>query len=171
MIGDMPWGTGYRSVQFGLVSLDDSYVGHTYYVVSKFFGQPDDDLHTGSETCSCVLYIATNGNIVVFMTVCMYRYTHTRVLYNFYAFFLIFCFMWNFSSVSRCFPLCVVNITSTRYFIWPKEWPWFIRFVIGMAHHQLHPVAKLYFQFATHTLGSEQDTRCRVTRKSSKHRN
>jgi hypothetical protein len=26
-IGDIPWGIGYRSEQFGLVSLDDSYVG------------------------------------------------------------------------------------------------------------------------------------------------
>jgi len=27
LIGDIPWGVGYRSEQFGLVSLDDSYVG------------------------------------------------------------------------------------------------------------------------------------------------
>ena len=26
VIGDIPWGIGYRSKQFGLVSLDDSYV-------------------------------------------------------------------------------------------------------------------------------------------------
>jgi len=26
-----------------------------------------------TETCSCILYIATNWNIVVFMTVCIYR--------------------------------------------------------------------------------------------------
>jgi hypothetical protein len=37
-----------------------------------FFGQPDDGLH------SCILYIATNCNTVVFMTVCIYRYTHTH---------------------------------------------------------------------------------------------
>ena len=33
------------------------------------------------ETCSCILYIATNCNIVVFMTVCIYRYIHTTALY------------------------------------------------------------------------------------------
>jgi len=27
VIGDIPWGIGYRSEKFGLVSLDDSYVG------------------------------------------------------------------------------------------------------------------------------------------------
>jgi len=27
LIGDIPWGTGYRSEKLGLVSLDDSYVG------------------------------------------------------------------------------------------------------------------------------------------------
>ena len=27
LIGDIPWGIGYKSEQFGLVSLDDSYVG------------------------------------------------------------------------------------------------------------------------------------------------
>jgi hypothetical protein len=26
LIGDIPWGIGYRSEKFGLVSLDDSYV-------------------------------------------------------------------------------------------------------------------------------------------------
>ena len=31
--------------------------------------------------CSCILYMATNCNIVVFMTVCIYRYTHTTALY------------------------------------------------------------------------------------------
>jgi len=33
------------------------------------------------ETCSCVLYITTNCNIVVIMTVCIYRYTDTTALY------------------------------------------------------------------------------------------
>lgn len=28
-----------------------------------------------------------------------------------------------FSSVSRCFPLCVVSITFIMSSIWPKEWP------------------------------------------------
>jgi len=27
MIGDVPWGVGYRSGKFGLISLDDSYIG------------------------------------------------------------------------------------------------------------------------------------------------
>jgi hypothetical protein len=27
MIGDIPWGIGYRSEKFGLISLDDGYVG------------------------------------------------------------------------------------------------------------------------------------------------
>jgi hypothetical protein len=27
LIGDIPWGIGYSSEEFGLVSLDDSYVG------------------------------------------------------------------------------------------------------------------------------------------------
>jgi hypothetical protein len=27
MIGDIPWGIGYGSEEFGLVSLDDSYIG------------------------------------------------------------------------------------------------------------------------------------------------
>ena len=27
MIGDVPWGVGYRSEKFGLISLDDSYIG------------------------------------------------------------------------------------------------------------------------------------------------
>jgi len=27
LIGDIPWGIGYRSEKFGLVSLNDSYVG------------------------------------------------------------------------------------------------------------------------------------------------
>jgi len=35
-----------------------------------------------AETCSCILYIATNCNIVVFMTVCIYRYIHTTALYD-----------------------------------------------------------------------------------------
>jgi len=26
-IGDVPWGVGYRSEKFGLISLDDSYIG------------------------------------------------------------------------------------------------------------------------------------------------
>ena len=26
MIGDVPWGVGYRSEKFGLISLDDSYI-------------------------------------------------------------------------------------------------------------------------------------------------
>ena len=34
-----------------------------------------------SWTCSCILYIATNCNIVVFMTVCIHRYKHTTALY------------------------------------------------------------------------------------------
>jgi len=34
-----------------------------------------------AETCSCILYIATNFNIVVFMTVSIYRYIHTTALY------------------------------------------------------------------------------------------
>ena len=33
-----------------------------------------------AETCSCILYIATNCNIVVFMSVCIYRYIHTTAL-------------------------------------------------------------------------------------------
>ena len=33
------------------------------------------------KTCSCILYIATSCNIVVFMTVCIYRYIHTTALY------------------------------------------------------------------------------------------
>ena len=33
-----------------------------------------------AETCSCILYIATNCNIVVFMTVCIYRYIHNAAL-------------------------------------------------------------------------------------------
>ena len=36
--------------------------------------------HIRAETCSCILYIASNCNIVVFMTVCIYRYTHTTAL-------------------------------------------------------------------------------------------
>jgi len=35
-----------------------------------------------AETCSCILYIATNSNIVVFMIVCIYRYIHTLQLCN-----------------------------------------------------------------------------------------
>ena len=27
MIGDVPWGVGYRSEKIGLISLDDSYIG------------------------------------------------------------------------------------------------------------------------------------------------
>ena len=27
VIGDVPWGVGYRSEKFGLISLDDSYTG------------------------------------------------------------------------------------------------------------------------------------------------
>ena len=27
MIGNVPWGVGYRSEKFGLISLDDSYIG------------------------------------------------------------------------------------------------------------------------------------------------
>ena len=27
LIGDIPWGIGYRSEEFGLVSLNDTYVG------------------------------------------------------------------------------------------------------------------------------------------------
>jgi len=34
-----------------------------------------------AEACNCVLYIATNCNIVVFMTVCIYRYTQATALY------------------------------------------------------------------------------------------
>jgi len=34
-----------------------------------------------AETCSCILYIATNCNIIVFMTVCIYRYINTTALY------------------------------------------------------------------------------------------
>jgi len=33
-----------------------------------------------AETCSCILYIATNCNILVFMTVCIYKYIHTTAL-------------------------------------------------------------------------------------------
>ena len=31
--------------------------------------------------CSCILYIATNCNIVMFMTVCIYRYIYTLQLH------------------------------------------------------------------------------------------
>jgi len=34
-----------------------------------------------AETCNCILYIATDCNIVVFMTMYIYRYTHTTALY------------------------------------------------------------------------------------------
>ena len=34
-----------------------------------------------AETCSCILYIATNYSIFVFMTVTIYRYIHTTALY------------------------------------------------------------------------------------------
>ena len=34
-----------------------------------------------AETCSCILYIATNYNIVVFMTVSIYIYIYTTALY------------------------------------------------------------------------------------------
>ena len=30
MIGDVPWGVGYRSENFGLISLDDSYEGWNF---------------------------------------------------------------------------------------------------------------------------------------------
>ena len=47
------------------------YVGH-HQVVQRTYR---------AETCSCILYIATNCNIVVFMTGCVYRYIHTTALY------------------------------------------------------------------------------------------
>ena len=54
---------------------------HDVYSLNKFFGQLDDGLHTGSKHVICILYIATNCNIFVFMTVCIDRYTHTTALY------------------------------------------------------------------------------------------
>ena len=53
-----------------------------YSHLISFFGQPDDGPHTGPK--HVVVYyisIATNCNIVVFMTVCIYRYIHTTALY------------------------------------------------------------------------------------------
>jgi hypothetical protein len=32
MIGDIPWGIGYCSEEFGLVSLDNSYIGLNLYI-------------------------------------------------------------------------------------------------------------------------------------------
>ena len=67
----------------------------TQYVQSlnKFFGQPDDVLHTGPKHVVVqyiTLYIATNCNIVVFMTVriyiYIYIYIHTHTHYNFVLF-------------------------------------------------------------------------------------
>jgi hypothetical protein len=42
LIGDIPWGVGYRSEQFGLVSLDDSYFGHPHSSIPY--------VHTGFST-------------------------------------------------------------------------------------------------------------------------
>jgi hypothetical protein len=53
-------------------------------VVFTYFGQPRDGLHTGPKhvvVYYIILYIATNCNIVVFMTVCIYRYIHTTALF------------------------------------------------------------------------------------------
>ena len=45
VIGDIPWGIGYRSEKFGLVSLDDSYVGLTAHPHSSI-----PYVHTGFST-------------------------------------------------------------------------------------------------------------------------
>jgi len=51
-------------------------------LLNKFFGQPDDGLHTGPNHVVLSLYIVTNCNIVVFMTVCthIYKYIHATAL-------------------------------------------------------------------------------------------
>jgi len=52
--------------------VSDLYVGH-HQVVQRWPTYR-------AKTCSCILYIATNCNIVVFMTVCLYRYIYTLQL-------------------------------------------------------------------------------------------
>ena len=47
--------------------------------LNKFFGQHDDGIHTGPKHVA-LTYIATTCNIVVFKTVCIYRYIHTTDL-------------------------------------------------------------------------------------------
>ena len=61
MCGNFGWGKRSRrtSQRVGLIKVADIYI----------------------ETCSYILCIATNCNIVVFMTVCVYRYKHTTALY------------------------------------------------------------------------------------------
>ena len=50
--------------------------------IGEEMSSPFQNYHT--ETCSCVLYIATNCNIVVFIVVCIYRYIQTTafIIYN-----------------------------------------------------------------------------------------
>jgi len=40
MIGDVPWGVGYRSEKLGLISLDDSYIGLSSIVSRLQNGRP-----------------------------------------------------------------------------------------------------------------------------------
>jgi hypothetical protein len=40
VIGDVPWGVGYRSEKFGLISLDDSYIGLSSTSPQFYFARP-----------------------------------------------------------------------------------------------------------------------------------
>jgi len=51
VIGDIPWDIGYRSEKFGLVSLDDSYVG--LRVASEYLSWRSSNASTAA--CDCRL--------------------------------------------------------------------------------------------------------------------